>query len=237
MPQNTSYNTTERLIRQAYANCGLIGQGNSPNSEQLADGLNRLNDLIGLWQTQGLKLWTDTDQSITLVAGTGTYTMGTGGNITTRPLKITQAYFLDSNSLRRPLNQLSRQEYTLLSNPTQQGAINSFYFDPQQTLAQISFWLVPDTEAATGTAHVIMRRPITYVSGMSDLINFPQEWYMALSWGLSDELATGQPMSVQQRCMARAESFRRALEDWDVEEASTSFSPDTERMQGGSGFT
>ena len=44
--------------------------------------------------------------------------------------------------------------------------------------------------------------------------------------GLADELATGQPQPIMQRCEAKANQYRQALEDWDVEDASTSFAPD-----------
>lgn len=235
MTQNASYDTCRRLIAEAYFEAGLIQEGQEPNSEKYARGLNRLNDIAGIWQTQGLKLWTNTDISITLTAGTATYTFGTAGTgSSTRMLKVIQGYYLDSDDLRRPLIPLSRQEYTLLSNTTDQGAINSYWHDPQQTLARVTFWLTPDTEAATGTAHLIVRNPIPYATSLTDLPSFPQEWYLGLLWALTDELCTGQPMSVQQRAASRASAYRSALEDWDVEQPDTRFEPDMTRGDYGS---
>ncbi len=239
MPQNTSYNQVERLIRQAYQSAGLVQEGDDPSSEQFANSMNRLNDMIGMWTTQGLKLWTNQDTTVPLVAGTATYTLGQGGDVNiARPMRVAnnQAYYLDSSDNKRPLIVLSRDEYTRLSNTTQNGAINSFFYDPQQTLARVSFWMTPDTQAATGEAHLILQIPITYVTGLLDQINFPQEWYMALSWGLADEICTGQPMSIMARCSQKAEDYRRKLEDWDTEEAPTMFQPDQRSGYGYSSF-
>ena len=58
-------------------------------------------------------------------------------------------------------------------------------------------------------------------------MNFPIEWRIALRWGLADELATGQPQSIMDRCQQRAISYRTMLEDWDVEDAPTRFTPDS----------
>ena len=52
------------------------------------------------------------------------------------------------------------------------------------------------------------------------------EWFIALRWALSDDLSTGQPISVQQRCKEKAAYYLAELENWDVEDAPTSFQPD-----------
>ena len=61
---------------------------------------------------------------------------------------------------------------------------------------------------------------------LTDETAFPLEWSMGLRWGLADELATGQPQAIMDRCERRATAYREKLEDWDVEDAPTSFAPD-----------
>jgi len=227
MAQNVSYNYADRIIRYAMRDAGLLQDGDDPNSEELAENMNRLNDLIGLWVTQGLKLWTNTDLSITLIAGQALYTMGPSGTIVmARPMRCIGGYYLDSSNNRRPLIALSRDEYTRLANVTQQGAINSYFWDKQQINSNVTFWLTPDSTAATGTAHLIIQNHITFVASLTDQINFPDEWYMALRWGLADDISTGQPQSVIERCAQKAGMYRTMLEDWDTEDSSTFFQPD-----------
>ncbi len=222
-----SLNTPDRVIRQAMENVGLLQDGDDPTSEQYAKYSNRLIDLINVWQTQGLKLFTLVDQSVTLVAGQAKYQLRPSGDVNiTKPLRVLQAYFLDVNAIRVPLVVLSWDEYTRLSQTTQLGALNSYFVDKQPTSLNVTFWLTPDSTAATGTAHLVLQTQITNFTGITDTLNFPQEWFMALSWGLADEISTGQPQAIMDRASSRAAMYRKMLEDWDVEDASTTFTPD-----------
>ena len=92
-------------------------------------------------------------------------------------------------------------------------------------------WQTPDAEAATGTVHLIMQRQATELINLTDDLDFPQEWFIALHWGLADEISTGMPKAVQDRCERRAKELFEALEAWDVEDASTMFTPDSRQYQ------
>jgi hypothetical protein len=221
------FNMPSRIINQAMHNAGLLAEGSIPNTTQYTDMMNRLNDLINYWQTQGLKLWLQTDQAIALVAGQASYTMKLGGNVNiTKPMRILQAYYIDTSSNKRPLDPpLSREEYTRLSNVIQQGAINSYFIDKQQTQLVVYLWQVPDVIAATGAVHVIIQQQVTNIVTINDTMNFPQEWYVALCWGLADEICTGQPQAIMDRCEKKSAMLFDALQNWDVEDAATSFQP------------
>lgn len=222
-----SYSTVERAIRMAYWDAGLVQEGQLPSSDQYANGLLRLNDLLNFWQTQGLKLWTIQDTSITLVAGQAAYTMSpTGGVPMVKPLRVLQAYYMSSDNIRRPLLPLSWDEYSRLGQVTNQGAINSYFVDKQQTALVVKTWLVPDATAATGTLHLLLQTQATNPAMLTNDTGLPQEWFLAARWGLADELATGQPNAIVQRCSAKASFFLDALSNWDVEDASTFFAPD-----------
>lgn len=219
--------TGDRIIRMAMVDAGLLQQGDDPNGEQIADGIQRLNDMINLWQTQGLKLWLYDDQEITLVEDQGTYTLYPGGDVDmTKPLRGLQAYYRDDNGIRRPLTVLSWDDYLRLSQINQSGQINSYFVNKLYDRLEVFFWLLPDETAATGTAHVLLQKQVPNYVGVTDTSIFPQEWFIALRWGLADDLSTGQPQAIMDRCAQRAIAYRTALEDWDVEDAPTAFQPD-----------
>src|SRR5574340_778223 len=103
MAQNATYNTANRIIQQAMLEASLLEEGQEPTSEQLAQNLNRLNDMINALQTRGIKLWTQVDQTVTLVASQATYTLSpTGDVVMTKPLRVIEAYYVDSNNISRP---------------------------------------------------------------------------------------------------------------------------------------
>lgn len=230
-------NTPLTIINDAYFDAGLTQEGQAPNSEQLVMGMRKLTDLINLWQTQGLKLWLLEDLSVSLTAGVGTYTFGPlGSTVMTKPLRVIEAYYQDTNSIRRPLVPLSWNDYVRLSQVTQQGQINSYFVDKQQTQLSVFFWLIPDTTAATGSTHLLIQKQVTNFVNLTETMNFPIEWRIALRWGLADELATGQPQAIMDRCAQRALTYRTALEDWDVEDAPTRFAPDSRGQYVTGGF-
>lgn len=237
MPGPATFNTPFRLLAESYRNAGKLDQDADPTPTQLANGINRLNDLINLEQTQGLKLWLLTDISIiapTLAAGLALYTLGPGGNVVmTKPLRVIEAYYVDSSSNRRPIDPpLSRDEYTRLSSVTIQGAISSYFVDKQLASLNVYLWNTPDAQAATGQVHLVVQTQVTNMIGLNDTVSFPIEWFMYLHWSLGAQFATGQPQAIIDRCDKQAAFYREKLEGWDVEDADTRFKPDQRISQG-----
>ena len=226
-------NTPISVISDAYFDAGLTQEGQTPNSEQIVTGMRKLTDLVNLWQTQGLKLWLNVDTTIPLTSGQGTYTMlpSMGDVDMVKPLRVLEAYYRDVNAIRRPLTPMSWNDYVRLSQVTQTGQINSYFVDKKQLQLDVFFWLIPDATAATGEAHLLLQTQVTNFISVTETLNFPIEWRIALRWGLADELATGQPQAIMDRCQQRSQMYRDMLENWDVEDAPTRFAPDSRGAQ------
>lgn len=220
-------NAPYQIITEAHQEAGLIQSTEVADGEQLARGMRRLNDLIVYKTTKGLRLWLQVDTAVTLVAGQSTYSFKPGGDVSiTKPLRALQGYYLNAGGTRSPLTVLSRDDQMRLSQTNQVGAINSYFVDKQVDQLSVFFWLTPDVEAATGTAHLLLQQAVTQFTGLTDTMDFPLEWKLYLLWGLADELCGGQPEQIMQRCQQRAMLYGEALDDWDVEDAPTSFAPD-----------
>ena len=224
-------NTPFAVITDALGDCGLLSAGVTPSGELLASSLRRLRDVINTAQLKGLKLWLQTDLSIALVASRATYTLGPGGTVNmTKPLQVISGYFADNSTpaSRRPLNPLAWADYTQLGQVANTGAINSYFVDRQQTLLRVTFWPVPDATAALGTAHLIIRQQAVNPTELDETLNFPEEWRMYLRWALAADMATGQPQAVIDRCEQKAAMYEELLTSWDIEDAPTTITPDTQ---------
>ncbi len=220
-------NTPNGVIYDAMGDAGLLQDGQLPSSDQYARYGRKLLDLINTEQTQGLKLWLNVDTPVPLVAGQQTYTLFPGGDVDmTKPLRVIQAYYLDVNGVRRPLNPLSWNDWLTLGQVTQEGQINSYFVNKEQTKLSVSFWLIPDAVCAAGVAHLLLQVQVTNFINLTETMNFPIEWRMFLHWGLADEICTGQPQAIMDRCAQKAQFYRDKLENWDVEDAPTQFQPD-----------
>jgi hypothetical protein len=229
--------TATAIITAGYHDAQKVAVGASLTPAQMDIGLGRLNDLINLWQTQGLKLFLEEEVNVALVAAQQLYSMRPGGNVNiNKPLQVKQATYWDSAGSIRPLNLLSRDEWTRLSNRTQQGSVNSFFAEKLYDRINLHLWHVPDATAATGSVKAVIRAQASNVLDASGSILFPPEWAIALRWGIADEVSFGMPEAIVAKCAARAKAFKDALEAWDVEEAESYFQPDPRNFGSGSRF-
>lgn len=220
--------TANYIIRRAYRHATLITQGAVPNSTQLSDGLDGLNNIVNLWATQGLKLWLQEEITVPLFATKYQYSLGPSGDVNMdKPLQVLQAYYQFTSGTRQPLTPLSRDEWTRLAQINVGGAVNSYFADKQLSFIYLNFFNAPDTTAAANGSVVVVARvaPKNYLL-TSDTAGFPPEWYIALEWALALELADGMPDAVIARCEKHAAAYRTALEGFDVEDAPTFFQPD-----------
>jgi hypothetical protein len=219
------------IINDAMHDAGYLEEGEVPNSEQLASNFRRLNDIINLWQTQGLKLFLLQDITLSLIADQHTYTFGPDIScdvVMAKPSRVIDAYVLSPSGIRRPLIPIAWKDWNLLPQVTgNAGVINSYMVDKQAEILGVRFWNSPDTAEALNNVVLTMQVAAPNAINLEQNMNFPQEWRIALRWGLADDICTGQPQSIMERCAERAAVYRTALEDWDVEDAPTSFAPNT----------
>ena len=133
------------------------------------------------------------------------------------------------SEVRRPIFAIAWNDWLNLSqveaNP---GAINSYFIDKQATALNVHVWQTPDATEALNTLHLLTQTQAANPTNLEGNVSFPQEWRIALRWGLADDIATGQPQAIMDRCAQRANFYRTMLEDWEVEDASTSFSPSSQ---------
>ena len=222
-------NTIYGIINDAMHDAGYLGEGEQPNSEQLATNFRRLNDIINLWQTQGLKLFLLQEISVTLTAGQNTYILGpTGDVVMPKPSRVVDAYVLTPDGIRRPLIPIAWQDWNLLPQVAgNDGVINSYFVNKQAAYLEVRFWNTPDITEALNSVVLTTQVQVPNKVNLQENMDFPQEWRIALRWGLADDIATGQPQAIMDRRAERANAYRAALEDWDVEDAPTSFAPST----------
>lgn len=220
-------NTPDLVIRDAMREAQLLDKGATPNSEDYAVHIERLNALVQYLQTQGIKLFLWKDTTIALVAGTQAYVVTNAfTNASTNPLQAREAYYLYPSGSQYPLIPFSWNEWVTLSTRSQQGQPVNFFVDKQATTFNFNLWPIPNANAALGTAHLLVRTRAPQMLQLNEQTVFPTEWFLTLVWGLAAEICTGQPAAVVQRCEARAEMYRNALEGFDVEDTPTQFQVD-----------
>lgn len=238
MPAPANFGSASDAIVLAFVNAGLLATSGTPNSEQFALGYNRLNHLVNFLQTKGLKLFTNVDTAVALVAGTSLYTLGPAGTVVmTKPLRVVEAYYLDQYNSRVPLTPASWQEWSILPvNNSAPGQPTSYFVDKQRLTLNVNLWPTPDANAALGSLHLVLQTQVPLGTNLTEAVYFPAEWFLGVVWALADELSTGQPTAIVENCRTKKKEFLEALEAWDVEDAETFFVPDTRGGLYGSSF-
>jgi hypothetical protein len=84
--------TALNIIERALTDLTVLEGGGSASAQESADGLIYLNDLIQSWSNEGLTIYANTVDTLTLT-GAVSYTMGTGGTFSVaRPVSVKSAY-------------------------------------------------------------------------------------------------------------------------------------------------
>lgn len=226
MPVSVS-NSAYGIIKDAYRDAGKLAKGSDPDSESLADGMRRLCDIINLWQTQGVKLFLQVERTIQLVENQTVYTVNNPDPqvVPNKNSRIIQGRVIGPTQANRPIDPISWEEWNRLQQNAR-GAVNSYMVDKQSTSLRVFVWNTPDAAEALNQMILLVQVQAANPYNLLDDVAFPQEWRIALRWGLAAELATGQPEAVIDRCERLAKVYRTALEDYDVEDGPTYFAPD-----------
>jgi len=225
------YNSVDRIIRMAMFDAGLIEEGADPTSDQLGNYLQRLMDLIQVWQLEGCKLHLIQDILLPLVLNQYIYTVGVGGSINMpKPLRLEDAYFTDSKGGVRNIDVITRNEWDRLPPPQNNGTVTQIFEDRQISPLRFYLWNKPGAQDVAGSFHLVLRTIAgagTFNTTDAITNNFPIEWAMALRWGLAMDICTGQPDSIVARCEKMATYYKTLLENYDVEQGGITFQPDS----------
>ena len=230
-------NTAYGIINDAMVDVGFLQEGQRADSDQLANYMRRLNDIINLWQSYGLKLFLQQEITFSMVTDQDTYTFGPNGNtVMVKPSRILQGFIIynDPNNIRRPLTVLSVEEWERLGQVVgNSGQPNSYMVRKWTDYLEVKLWPAPnqsevDSARCTFLFQVAPRGPAV----LSESTSFPQEWRIALRWALAEDICTGQPQAIVDRAARNAQIYREQLEGWDVEDAPTYFGLDMRMMQG-----
>lgn len=230
MTTSTFSVTRDDVNSAALRLCGALAQGQTATTEDLSNCTLALNVMLKFWITQGYKAWLYRTITFAAVAGKASYTIGpAGADVTTdRPVRIPQGYTIDANNNKLPIIIVPRQQFELLTPSTQPGPTNTGYYDPQLGAGVFYPWPIPTD---TSRSFVLLeQRPINDISASSgtDTFDIPQEWYMAIKWGLAEQimLEYGTPEGTMRRIEQKAAIYLTQASDWNEEDASVFFQID-----------
>lgn len=182
--------TAATIVRGALETIGVVGEGQTMTAEKAADGLRRLNLLVGSWAIQPGTIPVTAREVFALVAGQTSYTIGPGGNFNTArpaPADLLGAGMLLTTST--PPVEMARTVYTEAAYASQavkglsNGLLSGIYYQPTSPLGTIRPWPVPDT--AQHTLVLYLRKALTAFADLTTSYSLPPGVAEALEYGLA----------------------------------------------------
>jgi hypothetical protein len=176
-----------QLVTRALKINGVLGESETPSTEQATDGLEALNDMLASWSIKRSYIYTIESETFNLVSGTANYTIGVGGDFNTvRPNKI-DSLIVNLGQTAFSLTEITPAAYAGLSNKTVNSSIPEYYFiDNDFPLATIHLFGVPQSGL---TIDVNYWKPLTTFADLTTVYTLPPGYNRAISYNLAIELA------------------------------------------------
>jgi len=219
----TSFNlTASGIVTEAFDLCGIGSEGEAINADMNERAMRSLNLIVKAWGSSQ-HLWVQTAKSVALVASQASYPLSP------KPLRVVEVRRrVTSSQIDTPLSEWARQTYTEQPGKTTASIPVAFYYDPQLTAGALYIW--PTASAATAasmTLELTYLRRIEDFDASADDADLPQEWLMALSYALADQLAVKYVSDGgrRQELAARAAALKAEIQQFDTEPASLYMQP------------
>lgn len=229
--------TGTNIVTQALYEIAMYGPHDTIPSAETADCLVVLNYLVKQWmgdpdvETKGLKMWQRTETSLDLgTAGAAiSYSLASGasGWAGESPVNIRSVTFKDSNNQETTLSPMTAEEFQAITDKTQTGTPTRYYYERGYSGGTIYLNRVP-SQTSSCYLDILYLRPLYDVDQLSDDVDFPQQWYLALYLNLAVLLGPRYGKEVYPTTQQNAFGALQKAQAFYPEDVNVSFEPGRE---------
>lgn len=178
--------TVRTLITEALITAGVQDPVETPTAEQIARALWQFQNLCEAWDLEGLWPYVGKTTTGTFVAGTDSYTVGTGGDIAiARPNRI-KALTISDGAVQWALEEVSQRD---IANQDRIDGMQSqpsfFAYITDYPLASIKLYNTP----SVNYDFTLTYEAVSPSYGLDDSLDLPAGYTGALEYGLAVILA------------------------------------------------
>lgn len=226
--------TRNQLAEASLRKLGVLAEGVSANSIQLATAMEAQNTVISLLQTVGMPIWLRKKYDFNLTAAQADYLIGVGQALDTPfPIKIHQAILVNtSTNTTLEMEVPSYYDYYRLAPGVSSGIPIKLYYQPNVNYGTLTVWPTPDTVAAASyQVKLLYTRPLEMFTAAGETLDFPQEWYAPIVYKTAVLLAPeyGIPLADRTALKAEAKEYQEIAESIGSDNSSVYFVPEPGR--------
>lgn len=192
-----------RLISQ-------VESGETPSTQEYADGLEALNAMLSVWRLNKLMCFAQRDETFNTIAAQAAYTVGPSGAAltTNRPVDIDTAYVVVSNT-SYDVEMRSDEWYAAQMDKVGQADFpTDANYKPGMPNGTITMYPVPKGIVAF---HFLSRTPLTAFAAITDAVTLPDGWEDALAFNLAIRIAPEYEKSVSGEVQATARATLKEI--------------------------
>jgi hypothetical protein len=186
--------TVGDVIRRALREIGALSKNEPPSADEMNDGLEALNDMLGLWSARKIIVRGMTLENFPLTAAVPSYTIGpTGVFATPKPYRVTSGYIRDTNLVDTPLEIVRVDEYDSYEDKAISSARPwALAYDPgaAQQAAQLgTLFLYPTPDASTTyRLYIESQKAFANFANIAATVTFEEAYSEALKYNLAIRL-------------------------------------------------
>jgi len=182
--------TGRDLVAASLRLIGVLASGETAEAQEATDGLSTLNRMLDSWSNESLLIYTKPREVFSLVAGTSSYTIGSGGTFnTSRPQKIENAELRLTDTspvIEKPIAIVTKDEFATIVSKTTTSTIPMWlYAEGTYPLETINLWPVPSTAYQIA---LYSWKPLSQVSSLDTSLSLPPGYEEALVYNLAMRL-------------------------------------------------
>lgn len=138
------------IITSALQELQLYAPGEQVAPVDIARGFQSANTMLDMWANDSLLCYATLEQSLVLVPGQAAYTLGPGGDLEFRPLRVKTgpgaAYIQDTNGNNYSVNVIAIEQWNAIGNRviSNSNFPDTAYFSAQFPVATINLFPVPN---------------------------------------------------------------------------------------------
>lgn len=183
--------TPADIIARTLKTAGIVGVGQTPSAEDMADSFQVLNDMLGLWSRRRWLVYHLVDKALPMT-GAASFSIGPGGNVDmVRPDKIEAAYVRLLNGANKPvdvpLDVISAEEdWARVTVKGLGGFPQAVFLDSGYPAGTLYVWPIP--AAGVYEVHIVLKADLVQFATITDQVNLPPEYLEAIRFNLAGRL-------------------------------------------------
>ena len=208
--------TARDIITESLLDLGVLAEGETPTAIQAAGALKKLNAMLDTWGLDGLMVYGQTRNSLPLVSGKTSYTIGTGGDLNIpRPNNITYVTAYDttqpaSNRVEYGIEILNNKDWAEVPYKSLPGSFPVYGVFPDWQYPFINLFVTPVPNSSQYALYIYTPGILGNLT-IDQVIVFPAGYRDAIVSNLSIRLAPSYQAQVAEATALLAKQSMRLL--------------------------